>query len=219
MRSDLQISDLPATVYLFPIDRFILLPETTLPLTITAPRSQEILDAAESEGGFLGVIQSRPKEARSSSRYFDVGGLGRIGSLRREEDGYHVRIEGLIRFRVREELAGAGDLPQAVVIYEEFAGDLLPADESPEGWSPEGFKTALLELAKRESGRESSALESLSPPQLVRLMAQTFPLAVAEKQALLETRSFRELLELFLQLLAVNFLTTTPDTTPPSRAN
>jgi uncharacterized protein len=218
MPSDLRISDLPSTVYLFPIDRFILLPGTTLPLTITAPRSQETLDAAEAADGFLGVIQSRPQEARSSSRYFDVGGLGRIGSLRREEDGYHVRIEGLIRFRVREELT-AGDLPQAEVVYEEFAGDLLPADETPEGWNPEGFKTALLELAKRESGRESSALESLSPPQLVRLMAQTFPLAVNEKQALLETQSFRELLELFLQLLAVNFLTTTPDTAPPSRAN
>jgi uncharacterized protein len=219
MPSDFQVSDLPATVYLFAIDRFILLPETTLPLTITAPKSQEILDAAEEAGGFLGVIQRRPKEAGSTSRFFDVGGLGRIRSLRREEDGYHVKIEGVIRFRVQEELTDAGDLPQAAVVYEEFAGDLLPADENPEGWNPEGFRTALLEIAKRESGRDSTPLESLSPPQLVRLMAQTFPLSVAEKQALLETRSFRDLLGLFLQLLAANFLTTTPDTAPPSRAN
>ena len=42
-------------------------------------------------------------------------------------------------------------------------------------------------------------------------MAQTMPFASAEKQALLEARNFRALLELLFALLAVNFLTTTPD--------
>ncbi len=214
MSPDLRISDLPTTVYLFPIDRFILLPETTLPMTVTDPRSQRILEAAESASGYVGVIQNRPPEERSDSQFFDVGCLGRIRSLGQDDEGRHVTLEGVIRFRVREELAG--ELPQAAVSYDEFERDLAPVEEDLEGWDLEGFKAALLRLGQLQSGRESTSLESMSSRQLVRLLAQTAPLAAAEKQALLEARSFRELLELLFQLLAVNFLTTTPDASPSS---
>lgn len=220
MHSELRIADLPATVFLFPIDRFILLPETTLPLTVTESRSQEILDAAEGTSGFVGVIQTRPPGEGTDSRFFAVGGLGRIRRLERDEEGHHVTIAGVIRFRVREELAGDGaELPRAAVAYEEFEQDLHPVEEDLEGWDLEGFRTALLQIAKRQSGREATPLESMSARQLVRVMAQTVPLAIAEKQALLEARSFRELLDLLFQLLSLNFLTTTPDASPSPKAN
>ncbi|HEV8581827.1 MAG TPA: LON peptidase substrate-binding domain-containing protein [Thermoanaerobaculia bacterium] len=218
MNPELRIADLPSTVYLFPIDRYILLPETTLPLTVTESRSQESLDAAEEAGGFVGVIQSRPAGERADSRYFGVGGLGRIRRLTRDEEGHHVIIEGVIRFRVREELTGGG-LPRAAVDYDEFAQDLRAVEEDLAGWDLVGFRNALLEIAKRQSGREATPLESMSAHQLVRVMAQTVPLAATEKQALLETRTFRELIERLFELLSLNFLTTTPDPSPSSRAN
>jgi Lon protease-like protein len=212
--ADLRIADLPPTVYLLPVDRFILLPQTTLPMTITEPRSQQLLEAAESAGGYLGVIQARPPEEASGSRFFEVGCLGRIRSLAREAEGHRVALEGVIRFRVREELADGGGAPaRARVAYEEFARDLRPVEEEDlEGWDMEGFRTALLRISRMQSGRDATSLESMTSYQLVRMMAQTVPLAVAEKQALLETHTFRELLELLFQLLAMNFLTTTPDT-------
>jgi uncharacterized protein len=213
MSPDLRIADLPSTVYLFPVDRFILLPETTLPMTITDLRSQEILKTAEAASGYLGVIQTRQPE-ESGFRFFDVGCLGRIRSLERSEEGHRVSLEGIIRFRVREDLSGGDGLPQAAVAYEEFERDLLPVEEDLEGWDLEGFKAALLRLGQLQTGRDTTPLESMSPRQLVRVMAQTAPLAAAEKQALLETHSFRELLETLFQLLALNFLTTTPDTSP-----
>jgi uncharacterized protein len=214
MPSQPRLADLPTTVYLFPIDRFILLPETTLPMTITEPRSQRILEAAESTSGYLGVIQNRPPEERLDSRFFPVGCLGRIRSLGRDDEGLRVALEGVIRFRIREELLG--ELPQAAVSYDEFERDVAPVEEDLTGWDLEGFKAALLRLGQLQSGRETTSLESMSSRQLVRLLAQTAPLAAAEKQALLETRSFRELLELLFQLLALNFLTTTPDASPSS---
>lgn len=218
MSPELRIADLPSTVYLFPVDRFILLPETTLPMTITDSRSREILEAAEATSGYVGVIQAREQAEGSDSRFFDVGCLGRIRSLDRDEDGDRVSVEGVIRFRVREELSAGGDtLPRAEVDYEEFARDLRPAEEENlEGWDMEGFRAALLRIGRMQSGRDTTPLEGMSSYQLVRMMAQTAPLAVAEKQALLETRSFRELLELLFQLLALNFLTTTPDPSPSS---
>lgn len=218
MSPDLRIADLPPTVYLFSVDRFILLPETTLPMTVTENRSQKIVAAAESAGGYIGVIQNRPAEERSGSRFFPVGCLGRIRSFGRDGEGQHVTLEGVIRFRVREELTGKDELPQAAVSYEEFERDLAPVEENLEGWDLEGFKAALLRLGQLHSGRDTPSLDSMSSRQLIRVMAQTAPLAAAEKQALLEAPSFRELLELLFELLALNFLTTTPDTSP-SRAN
>ncbi len=216
MPPELRIADLPSTVYLFPIDRFILLPETTLPMTVTDPRSQKVLEAAESTSGYIGVLQNRPPEERSASRFFAVGCLGHIRLLGRDDEGLRVALEGVIRFRVREELSG--ELPQATVLYEEFEPDLTPAEENLEGWDLEGLKAALLRIGQLQSGRETTSLESMSSRQLVRMLAQTAPLAAAEKQALLETRTFRELLELLFELLALNFLTTTPDASP-SRTN
>ena len=214
MSPDLRLADLPSTVYLFPIDQFILLPETTLPMTVTDPRSQKALETAESTSGYVGVIQNRPPEERSASRFFAVGCLGHIRSLGRDDEGHHITLEGVIRFRVREELTG--ELPQAAVLYEEFEPDLTPAEENLAGWDLEGFKAALLRFGQLQSGRDTTSLDSLSSRQLVRMLAQTAPLATAEKQALLETRSFRELLELLFELLALNFLTTTPDASPSS---
>jgi Lon protease-like protein len=220
MSTPLQIADLPSTIHLFSIARFLLLPGTTLPLTITHLRSQEILDAAEEEGGYLGVILTRPQEDRASSRYYEVGGLGRITRLERDEEGHHVTLEGVIRFRVTEELGRDEDeLPRAAVTYAEFERDLNPPEEDLTGWNLGGMRDALLEISRRQSGRDKTPLESMNARQLVRLLAQTVPMAAAEKQALLEAPTFRELLELLFQLLAVNFLTTTPDGSPSPRAN
>lgn len=217
MPPDLRLADLPSTVYLFPVDRFILLPETTLPMTVTDRHSRNLLDAAEASG-YVGVIQTRPQGAGTGSRFFAVGCLGSIRSLERGEEGHRVTLDGVIRFRVREELPG-GELPRATVAYEEFERDLRPVEENLEGWDLEGFRAALLRMGRLQSGREATPLESMSGSQLVRVLAQTAPLAAAEKQALLEARSFRELLELLFELLALNFLTTTPDSSPSSKAN
>jgi Lon protease-like protein len=212
MTPDLRLADLPSTVYLFPLDRFILLPETTLPMTVVDPRSREALEAAESAGGYVGVIQNRPPEDGADSKFFAVGCLGRVRSLGRDDEGHHVVLEGVIRFRVRQELPG--EPPQATVSYEEFERDLAPVEEDLAGWDLESFKAAFLSLGQLHSGRDTSSLESMSGRQLVQIMAQTAPLAAAEKQALLEAPSFRELLERLFELLALNFLTTTPDTSP-----
>lgn len=220
MDPDLRLAALPSTIYLFSIDRFILLPETNLPLAIVDLRSQGILDAAQAESGYVGVIQRRPKAERAESQFFPVGCLGRIHSQAREDEEYRVTLDGIIRFRVREELAGGDDaLPQAAVAYEEFERDLHPQEDEAEGWNPEGFKAAFLQIGQQAAGREATSLESMSPAQLVRFLAQMVPLAAAEKQALLEAPGFRELMVLLFQLLAINYLTTTPDISPSPQAN
>ncbi len=220
MPPSVRLADLPSTVYLFPVDRFILLPETILPVVVTDAESRKVLEAAESTSRYLGVIQTRPQEKGSGRRFFDVGCLGRIRSLERTAEAHRAMLDGLIRFRVREELPGGEEaMPRAAVTYEEFEGDLQPVEENLEGWDAEGFRAALLRLGRLPSERGSTPLEAMSGGQLARVLVQTAPLAAAEKQALLEARSFRDMLALLFELLALNFLTSTPDASPSSRAN
>jgi Lon protease-like protein len=206
MKSDPRIDDLPATVHLLMVNRFILLPETTLPLVLTDPRYGALVELL-GEGGYLGFILADE----------EVGCLGRIRELERHDEGVNVLFEGAIRFRVRQELPGGkADIPRAEVDYGEFAADLSGEEEDLDGWDLERIKATLLQIGQRQSpANELAYLEDMPPRQIIRLMAQTMPFAPSEKQALLEAQTFRQMLELLFALLAVNFLTTTPDSGPP----
>src|SRR5215210_408010 len=215
-----EIADLPATVHLLAVEMFLLLPETILPLVLSDPGVCELVETLAAEGGYLGFAQPHRPEAagqKRPSRFYDVGCLGRVRSLERNDDGLHVTFEGTVRFRVLELLPPDGEdaLPRARTDYQEFAHDLGEVEEDLEGWDLEKIKAALLEIGQRQTPGDLSALEAKPPRQIIRMMAQTVPFAPEEKQALLEARTFRDLLELLFQLLAVNFLTTTPDAPLP----
>ncbi|HEV2856387.1 MAG TPA: LON peptidase substrate-binding domain-containing protein [Thermoanaerobaculia bacterium] len=203
-----RISDLPSTIYLLPVDGFLLLPEASLPLTLTSPLRRRILEAAEDEGGWVGVIQGQ-----SEARDFEVGCLAHITSLGRTEAGHHLVLEGRIRFRVREDLRDAKGLPRASVSYAEFARDLECIEEEVTGFDLDAFKEQLVSFGRDRFGT-AGILEDMTPREVVRFMAQTSPFDPAERQALLEARDFREMMSVLMQLLAINFLTTTPDTSP-----
>ena len=209
-----RMSDLPSTLHLLPVDGFMLLPGASLPLAVTSPLRQRILEAAEMAGGWIGVVQGHLEEGEEASRGFEVGCLGHIVPLGRGEEGFHFVLEGLIRFRVREDLPPEDGMLRALVSYEEFAHDLEPAEEGElPGWDLSAFKEQIVQFGQRNFG-SAGMLEKMTPRQLVRFMVQTAPFAPAERQALLEARDFREMMELLMQLLSMNFLTTTPDTSP-----
>lgn len=209
-----RMSDLPSTLHLLPVDGFMLLPGSSLPLAVSSPLRQRILEAAETVGGWIGVVQGHLEEGEEASRGFEVGCLGHIVPLGRSEAGFHFVLEGLIRFRVREDLSPENGMLRALVSYEEFAHDLEAAEEEElPGWDLGAFKEQIVQFGQRSFG-SAGMLEKMTPRQLVRFMVQTAPFAPAERQALLEARDFREMMELLMQLLAMNFLTTTPDTSP-----
>ncbi|HEY4588767.1 MAG TPA: LON peptidase substrate-binding domain-containing protein [Thermoanaerobaculia bacterium] len=215
LRIDLRISDLPTTLLLLPLEEILLLPETALPVTLFDRRSLALLDAALAEDGLVGVLQ-----ARDGGGFYSVGCLCHVIDLGRSEEGHRMVLEGLIRFRIREELPPTADgVPRAAVGYDEFAGDLMAGEEE----EPPDLNLGLLKEKIVEFGRKSfgtaGILETMSPRQVVLFMAQTAPFKPAEKQALLEASSLRDLVDLLAQLLSLNFLTTTPDTTPPSTVN
>lgn len=215
LRLQLQISDFPTTLLLLPLEQLLLLPETALPVTLTDPLSLAVLDAALAADELLGVLQERgPGEG-----FYSVGCLCHVIDLGRSEEGHRVVLEGLVRFRIRQELPEEDGLPRAEVSYDEFARDLTAGEEE----EPPDLHLDLLKEKVVEFGRKSfgtaGILEAMSPRQVVLFMAQTAPFTPAEKQALLEASGLRELVDRLAQLLSLNFLTTTPDNSPPSTVN
>ncbi|HEY0514125.1 MAG TPA: LON peptidase substrate-binding domain-containing protein [Thermoanaerobaculia bacterium] len=220
--TDPRTAHLPATIHLLPLGQLLLLPETAFPLTLTDARSRRTLDAALAADGYVGIIQEL-EGAGAASRFYSVGCLGRVHDLGADGEGRRVLLEGMIRFRVREELPPHprdGGLPRAAVSYEEFARDLSTPSELEElaGMDLGVFKEKLVEFGRERFGT-AGVLETLPPLQVVLFMAQTAPFTPAEKQALLEAPGLRELIGRLTRLLSLNFLTTTPDTSPPSRVN
>jgi Lon protease-like protein len=215
MRSDPRLADLPATLLLLPLDSLVLLPETALPITLTDPASRAIVDAALAAGGYAGVLQPL---AGDGAQFYSVGCLGHIVDLGRDAEGHHVLLEGLVRFRIRQELPPQADgLSRAAVAYDEFRHD-LEAAETPAGWDLDAFKAEIVEFGRKQFG-SAGVLADMPPRQVILFMAQTAPFTGAEKQALLEAPGLRELVDTLARLLSLNFLTTTPDTSPPTQVN
>jgi len=212
----MNLADLPTTIHLLPLGPFLLLPGASLPITLTDLWSRGILDAALAAGGRVGVIQPL-----DGGGFYAVGCLGHIVDLGRDGEGQRVVLEGMLRFRVRRELPPESPegFPRAEVEYGEFAADLaegLAGGEAGSGdWDLEAIKEKVVEFGRRQFGT-AGILESMSPRQVVLFMAQTAPFSAAEKQALLEAADLRELVDLLARLLSLNFMTTTPDTSPPS---
>ena len=206
------IGDFPAIIHLLPSD-FLLLPEGALPLIFREPPFAELVEAAVATTGYAGVVL--PREEAGPTRFQSVGCLARLRHVARDDEGVHVTLEGVIRFRIREELPMDGEpLPRAAVSYEEFGHDLSVAEEDLSGWNLEAMKDMLVEFGRRQFGT-AGVLEVLTARQVVRFLAQTAPLSTTERQAILEARGFREMLEMLMKLLALNFLTTTPDSEQP----
>jgi Lon protease-like protein len=212
--------DLPAELYLLPLDRFILLPGTSLPVTFAAPWARALVEAALASGGYLGVVQPEDGESHPARRCFSVGCLARVRDEGREADGRRVSLEGIIRFRIRGGLTPSDRDPFApvAVAYDEFLADLEPGVDAPEEHKMEVFRDKMLDLAHRKFGGPG-LLETMSPRQIILFMAQAAPLSPAEKQALLETHGLQDLIDTLALLLSLNYLTTTPDTSPPSLVN
>ena len=99
---------LPNAIPIFPLDGVILVPGARLPLHIFEPRYREMVNDAIEGNGLLAMVM--PHAGHSTQTDDEppihvVGGLGRIGHHRRNDDGtIDLVLEGLTRLRIVSEL-------------------------------------------------------------------------------------------------------------------
>lgn len=205
MRIYSSLDELPATMPVFPLTGAVLLPRGQLPLNIFEPRYLEMVDAALSGARFVGMIQPTEHEEKVLTPPLSkVGCAGRITSFKETDDGRClVTLTGICRFRVAGELAVKTPFRQIHADYSEYAGDLVA--DSTSDFPRDRLIGALKDyLAQRDLKADWRSVMSAPPETLVNALAMLCPFGPAEKQALIEARSWNDRVDTLVALLEMS---------------
>lgn len=196
-------SELPAIVPIFPLAEPILLPGTVVPLQVSEPRDRVLIEDALEAGGYVGILQPRDEEPEGEEpELFTVGCLGQIGECSEDGAEYLALVEGVIRFRVCEELPAERGYRRARVDYGEFLEDPTQV-EGEQLEFPELKEVVRQRIEANRSDMDLSIMDDMVGTEIVTALAHALPFSAAEKQALVETPSLLGLPEVLLQLMAV----------------
>lgn len=207
MTNDLMALALPAITPVFPLTGVLLLPRARLPLHIFEPRYRAMMQDAMLSDQVIAMVQPRdPESVGDAPELYDIACLGRIIEHKELEDGrWTLTLEGVIRFRIQEELAEKDGYRRVRADYSEFSEDITKAVETE--LDRDRLLAALGGYLKTQGlGADEDAIGQLPDEPLVNALAMACPFLPAEKQALLEAPSFTaraELLEALMQLAIV----------------
>ncbi len=206
------------TFAVLPIRNAVIFPGVALPLRVGRAKSMAAITQAHANGDWLlTVSQSRESERDHEAQLDDlyrVGTLCRIEKLRGSiEEGYHVLVRGVARFRVLEffERNGSSDAEADDVIRIEASAeiwnDVQGADEGTTRALVESLKQVtqeVLELLPADTEHLSQLVAGIDDPAyLMNLCAGNLELPVAEKQKLLEMVSIKDRALRLLELMQV----------------
>jgi len=202
---------LPAIAPIFPLTGVLLLPGARLPLHIFEPRYRAMTADALSGDGVIAMVQPKPdgESGGDDPDVYPVACLGRIVEHQLLDDGrYTLTLEGVIRFRIVEELPLKDGYRRARVNYEDFSQDLSPFEDALPVDRDGLLKALEFYLSVRGLGADQDAIGKLPDEPLVNALAMACPFLPAEKQALLQASDVGERARLLLTLLQ---LSATPD--------
>lgn len=187
-------TDLPPVIPVFPLPKVILFPESNLPLNIFEPRYLKMVEDAKAGHGIIGMIQPLTAEGlEGSPPLHSIGGAGRITHFVKTEDGrYLIRLTGVSRFLVEEELSGTTPYRQTKVSWDAFSGDTLGSDPSGSFNRTELMNELKTYLDRRGLEADYEGINAAPDAVLINTLSMIIPLSIAEKQALLEGKTVAE---------------------------
>jgi Lon protease-like protein len=203
-RRYLSLADLPPTLPIFPLTGVLLLPRSALPLNIFEPRYLEMIDDALAGGRLIGMIQpTESEETVLRPKLSQIGCAGRIVSYRETEDNrYLITLEGLCRFKVKEEISALSAYRQVACDFTPFAADLAQSEDGD--FPRERLLQALKDyLSSRDLKADWKSVMTAPAESLVNALAMMCPFEPAEKQALLEAPSWIERVSTLVTLLEI----------------
>jgi Lon protease-like protein len=195
-------ADLPYSLPLFPLTGAVLLPRGQFPLNVFEPRYLEMVDYALSGDRLIGMIQpTENEETVLRPALSQVGCAGKISAFRETEDNrYLITLSGICRFRLTGEMESSTPWRAGFCDFAPFAGDL--AQTAEEEFPRERLLTALKTyLASRDLKADWNSVRTAPGEALINALAMMCPFDPAEKQALLEARTFQDRASTLMALL------------------
>ena len=195
-------ADLPQTIPLFPLAGALLFPRGALSLNVFEPRYLNMVDDALAGERLIGLIQpATGEESETTPQLAEVGAVGRITSFTETDDGrYFVTLTGVCRFTLEREIEANSPYRQALVSYDQFAGDFAQAPGR--GIDRDQLMVSLRAYAALHGFQvDWSAVDRAPIETVVNLAAQLCPFDPAAKQALLEAVSLEQRCRALIALL------------------
>ena len=192
-------ADLPPRIPVFPLRGAILLPRSTLPLSVFEPRYLAMLDDVMSGARILGIIQPQvtaeaapESPAGKSIGLKRIGCAGRVTSYQELDDGrLLITLTGICRFDTIDEAETTQSYRTLSVSYDRFTHDF--ADGQGEEHVDRGNLLRVLK-SYLEANRLSADWNSISRASneiLINALSVMSPYGPEEKQALLEASDLK----------------------------
>ncbi len=170
---------LPKKIPVFPLSNFIFFPNTSAPLNIFEPRYIQMIDDSMKTNRIIGMIQPKNSGDVKKPDLFRIGCMGKITSFNETDDGrYIVILNGLIRFKVINEIKSDKSYRMCEIDHKDFEQDLNEKKE------PIKFSDLRLIFDNLRSLFEKQDLS-----QTINTLAMASPFTLEEKQMLLETKN------------------------------
>ena len=182
--------DLPDKIPVFPLSNFIIFPRTTVPLNIFEPRYIKMIDESMKSNRIIGMIQPKKTGELKKPDLYDVGCAGKITSFNETDDGrYLIILNGICRFKVKEEVNNDNLYRECEVKYEDFSGDLVEKSDQIKFSDLKLIFHNLKGLFKKQ-GYEINwkEIEKQSLDQTINTLSMASPFSLEEKQVLLESK-------------------------------
>jgi len=188
---------LPEELPLYPLEN-ALLPGGQLPLELSEANDLAMfLDTLKTDQ-LIGMVQPRDK---SGDSIYQTGCAGRIRQYRERSDGkLNIMLTGLCRYRIVEELPPRNGYRVARVEWTGFEHDYDTQDVDRQ--IIDNFMNVLRNYFERHNMQvDWKALGKLHIENVVNNLVLILNLSIDNKQQLLESRTLKQRLELFADLL------------------
>jgi hypothetical protein len=184
---------------IFPLSNVIFFPETDLPLNIFEKRYIQMVDVSLKNERLIGIVQPKTKKD-----LYSIGCLGKItGFTETEDKRYIVNLKGVSKFKIIEEVKNE-------YLFREFKVEYLSAEM--ENASQEKLKCEFINseldinqlkkfLKKRGFSLNWKKIDNMDFKNIVNALCMIMPIAINEKQTLLETENIMKRFEILKNII------------------
>tara|TARA_X000000950_G_scaffold270800_1_gene351054 strand:+ start:85 stop:744 length:660 start_codon:yes stop_codon:yes gene_type:complete len=202
-------SDIPSSIPIFPLDNVLLLPFGKLPLNIFEERYIKMtLDSLKTHR-MIGIIQ--PKN--NNNELFQMGCIGKITSYIETPDYRLVlNLEGICRFVLHERNLNAHGYYQANINCDDYIEDLNNMEPSFDRKNLIQKYTNFFKMKRLDIDRD--VLSETSNLQLLSTLAMLAPFNKIDKQAILESPNISSRIDTINSILDLNTFQVVSNQTP-----
>ena len=185
--------DLPKKLAVFPLSNFIIFPKTSVPLNIFEPRYVDMINDSMKSNKLVGMIQpkiSKDINHNDVPQLHEIGCMGKIVTFEEtERSKYIIELNGIIRFRIINEIQSNKKYRECEVSFENYYEDLENKKEEIKFSDLELiFKDLKSLFEKRGFVINWKGLEKQSLDETINALAMASPFTIEEKQVLLEAK-------------------------------